>query len=150
MKDQSSDYAFAVGLTAAVRTADATGATVDRFGYDAVTHELLVGVGGITFDATNKIEVTMEHSDDGSSWSDVTEDDVNGAESATVTSGIVKTFDEAHAAAAVYAFDYTGPKRYSRLSLDFSGTHGTGTATSAVARLGEARTSPGITTAIAG
>lgn len=150
MKDQISDVSLEVTLTAAVRDADATGATVDRSGYGAVTHELLVGVGGITFDDTNKIEVVMEDSPDGSNWTAVGADDVNGADTDDVASGIVKSFVAAHAAAAVYAFDYVGAERYSRIRLDYSGTHGAGTATSAIARKGEAFATPAVTTAIVG
>lgn len=111
-------------LVPASRNADATGATVDHQGFSGVTYHIGVGVGGITFDATNKIECVMEHSDDGSTWAPVTAADVIG----TVTgSGIVRSLVAAHAAATSTKVGYIGGKRYSRVNADFSGTHGTAT-----------------------
>jgi len=122
-------------LTAAIRTADASGAGADRalYGAQEITHVLLMGAGGITFDATNKIEVVMEESDDDSTYTACAQKAVIVDKDVTVTSGIVKSFVATHATATAYTFGYRGEKRYSRLRLDFSGTHGTGTATAACA-----------------
>lgn len=144
MKDGKSSEYPQLTLTAAVRTADANSAAVDRTLYDAqeITHVLLMGVGGITFDTTNKIEVLMEDSDDDSTYATVAQKDCIVDNGVTVTSGIVKSFIAAHATATAYSFGYRGNKRYSRLKLDFSGTHGVGTATAAVAIHGETKFAP--------
>ena len=127
-------------LVPAIRTGDATGTTVDRKGAQSLTFLVHVGVGGITFDGSNKIDVIMEESDDDSSWSACTDADVIGATS--ITSGIVKSFVVEHAAAAVYHYGYRGNKRYARVKLDYTGTHGTGTPTSVVGVLGHLQNSP--------
>lgn len=108
------------------RTADVTGAAVDTKGYNSVTLEIDVGVGGITFDATNKIEFIAEHSDDGSTWTAVAANDVRGPET-WLAGGIVKSLIAAHAAAASYKVGYFGQKRYVRAKADHSGTHGAAT-----------------------
>ena len=144
MKDGKSREYPQMTLTAAVRTADASGSGADRTLYDAqaITHVLLMGAGGITFDATNKIEVVMEDSDDDSTYTAVAQKDCIVDAGVTVTSGIVKSFIAAHATATAYSYGYRGNKRYSRLKLDFSGTHGTGTATAACAIHGETKSAP--------
>lgn len=149
MKDIHNDFAHAVVLAPAVRTASATGATVDRQGFESVEFVAHVGVGGITFTGTNKLELVMEHSDDGSAWSACAGADVLG-ETQTVASGVVHAITAEHAAAAVYNFGYVGGKRYCRLSDTRGGTHATGTATAIAAVKGHAKATPGVTTAIAG
>jgi hypothetical protein len=105
--------------------ADNTPAAIDLAGFHSAVLLLGIGVGGITFDSTNKIEFKLTHSDDNSSYSDVTDADMQGVTG--ITSGIIKSLVAAHAAAAVYEFGYVGNKRYLKLLADFSGTHGTGT-----------------------
>ena len=109
--------------------ADNTPTAIDLQGYDAATLFLGIGIGGITFDSTNKIEFKLTHSDDNSTYTDVAYTDLTGAAAPTsaLTSGIIKSLTSAHAAAAQYEFGYIGGKRYLKLLADFSGTHGTGT-----------------------
>jgi hypothetical protein len=117
-------------IGAATLSADNTPAAIDLQGYDGAELVLAIGAGGITFSGTNKIEFKLTHSDDDSTYSDVTADDINGLTS--VTDGIIKSLTSAHASAAVYRFGYKGGKRYLKLLADFSGTHGTGTPVAAV------------------
>jgi opacity protein-like surface antigen len=125
MKDIHSAMAPAVAIAAAALAADNTPPTIDLQGYNAAEVLLQVGVGGITFDATNKIEFKLTHSDDDSTYTAVDQDDVLGV---TVgDGGIIKSLVAAHAAAAVYRAGYIGGKRYLKLLADFSGTHGTAT-----------------------
>lgn len=133
LKDMHSSIIAMVAVGAAVFSADANGATVDVADTVGCEFVLNVGVGGITFDGTNYIDVVMEESDDGTAWTAVDDQYVHGMTG--VTDGVIKTFGDAHAAAAVYRFGYVGYKRYVRLRLDFSGTHGAGTPISAVAVL---------------
>lgn len=139
-KDMRSETTLAVGLAAAALSSDTTGAIVDLQGYSAATLSLSVGVGGIAFSGTNKVEYVLDHSDDGSTFIAVTDDDVLGKTS--ISSGIIKSLEAAHAAAAVYAFGYRGGKRYVRLTADFSGTHGTATPMAATWILQGARSQP--------
>jgi hypothetical protein len=106
-------------------SADNTPATLDRRGYEGVELVLGVGIGGITFDATNKIEFTLTHSDDDTTYTNVTDADMLGVTG--ISGGIIKSLVAAHAAAAHYRYGYKGSKRYLKLLANFSGTHGAAT-----------------------
>lgn len=140
MKDIHSDFAVVQAIGAAVLSADNTPAAIDLQGYNAAEIVLAIGIGGITFDATNKIEFKLTHSDDDSIYTDVTTDDMLGV---TVASdGIIKALTAAHAAAAVYRFGYIGSKRYLKILADFSGTHGAGTPVAAMVVKGHGYNQP--------
>jgi len=124
-RDLHSKLMVATAIAAAVLSATPTALEVDTQGYSSIELVLSVGAGGITFDDTNKVEFKVEHSDDGSDWSDVVADDILGQE--TVTTGIVKALTAVHASAGSYRFGYIGPKRYVRVTPVFSGTHGSPT-----------------------
>lgn len=127
--------------------ADTNGTGVDLLGYDSATVIIAVGIGGITFSGTNKVEFKLEHSDDNSSFSAVAQSDVISAPGAAITvgtGGIVRTLDAAKAAADTVPtrIGYVGTKRYLRVVADFSGTHGTGTPIYAAVQRGDARLGP--------
>jgi hypothetical protein len=129
MKDLHSRIAVAELIAAAVISADNTPAAVDLLGFDSAEIVLSIGVGGITFTGTNKVEFVLTHSDDNSSYSNVTDADMLGVTG--ITGGIIKSLVAAKAAADVSRFGYIGSKRYLKLLADFSGTHGAGTAIAA-------------------
>lgn len=125
MKDIHSGLTVAVAIGNATLSADNTPVAIDLQGYDAAEIVLDIGIGGISFSGTNKIEFKLTHSDDDSTYTAVEQKDVLGV---TVgTGGIIKALTSAHAAAAAYRAGYKGGKRYLKLLADFSGTHGTGT-----------------------
>ena len=140
MKDMHSDIGVAIAIGAATLTADNTPPAVDLQGFDAAEIVLAIGVGGITFSGTNKIEFVLTHSDNDSTYTNVTAEDVLGVSS--VTGGIIKALVSAHAAAGVYRFGYVGGKRYLKLLADFSGTHGTGTPIAATVIRGRPNDAP--------
>lgn len=113
----------------AVYAADTTPAAIDLLDNQSATLLLNIGVGGITFTGTNKIEFVLTHSDDGTTYTNITDDDVlkDALAPAAVTNGIVRALTAAHAAATVQKLGYIGGKRFLKLLADFSGTHGTGT-----------------------
>jgi hypothetical protein len=125
MKDLHSKISIATAIAAAVLSADNTPAAIDLQGYNAAEILLGIGIGGITFTGSNKIEFVLTHSDDDVSYSAVTDADMLGVSS--ISSGIIKSLVAAHAAGASYRFGYKGNKRYLKLLADFSGTHGAGT-----------------------
>lgn len=140
MHDIHSRMSVAVLIGNATLAADNTPAAVDLRGFGAAEVLLAIGAGGITFSGTNKIEFVLTHSDDDSSYSNVTTADMLGV---TVASGgIIKSLVAAHAAAAVYRFGYKGSKRYLKLLADFSGTHGAGTPIAATLIKGHAESGP--------
>lgn len=133
--DQSERLGVSILLPAATYAADNTPATVDLGTAESCTILLEVGVGGITFSGTNKVEFKLTHSDDDSTYAAVTVADVVGLASVGA-GGIVSSLVAAHAAATVDKIGYVGRKRYLKLLADFSGTHGTGTPMSALAVTG--------------
>ena len=144
MRDLVSRVSISSPHFAAILTASPTAVTVDRRGFDSVTFVTDTGIGGITFTGANKIEWTMTHSDDGTTFTNVTTGDVRGAAGAepTITNGIVEAYIAAKAAASTIEYGYVGDKRYVRLTPVFSGTHATGTTIGSKAVLGHPSNSP--------
>ncbi len=140
MRDLHSGVAVATLIGAATLAADNTPAAVDLLGYQSAEILLAIGAGGITFSGTNKIEFTLTHSDDDSTYTAVTDDDMLGVSG--ISSGIIKSLVAAHASAASYRFGYKGGKRYLKLLADFSGTHGTGTPIAAMVLKGHGDVQP--------
>ncbi|MGO4389443.1 hypothetical protein AB4Y85_18090 [Microvirga sp. 2YAF29] len=132
------------GIAPGLYSDDAPGVTVDRLSYESVTFLINLGVGGISFTATNRIDFIMEHSDDGTTWEAVDASNVTGVEG--VTGGIIHSQRSAHPKPDVYRFGYidgtNGEKRYVRVRADFNGTHGTGTPFSVTALTGKGRYRP--------
>ena len=128
-RDGATEKSIAVLIANATLSADNTPAAVDLRGFKKATVELHVGVGGITFTGTNKIEFVLTHSDDDSTYTNVAAADIikDSLAPTTITNGIVRALTAAHAAATVQKIGYIGGKRYLKLLADFSGTHGTGT-----------------------
>lgn len=126
MKDLHSRASVTTLFGPIVLAADNTPVAFDMLNARGVELLLAIGAGGITFDATNKIEFKLTHSDDDSTYTAVTVDDLLGVASVG-TGGIIKSLVAAHATAATYRFGYKGSKRYLKLLADFSGTHAAGT-----------------------
>ena len=140
MKDIHSEISVSTLIGAATLAADNTPAAVDLSGFNGAEILLAIGAGGITFSGTNKVEFVLTHSDDNSTYSNVTDADMLGVTG--ITSGIIKSLIAAHAAAASYRYGYIGGKRYLKLLADFSGTHGTGTPIAAMVIKGEPLVEP--------
>ena len=71
MKDLSNSISPAVSLAAAVRTAAANGTGVDLQGYESATVLVDVGAEGDTLSSSVFFEVSLEESDDNSTFTDV-------------------------------------------------------------------------------
>lgn len=140
MRDIHSGISVATLIGAAALSADNTPAAVDLLGYQGAEILLAIGAGGITFDATNKIEFKLTHSDDDSTYTAVADADMLGVTG--ISSGIIKSLVAAHAAAASYRFGYKGGKRYLKLLADFSGTHGAATPIAAMVVKGHGDVQP--------
>lgn len=140
MKDLHSSLTAVQAIGAAVLAADNSPAAIDLQGYNSAEILLAIGIGGITFTGSNKIEFVLTHSNDDTNYSAVTTDDMLGC---TVgTGGIIKALIAAHAAAATYRYGYKGGKRYLKLLADFTGTHGTGTPIAAIVLKGHGADNP--------
>lgn len=115
----------------AALAADNTPVAIDLQGYDAVSIMLAIGIGGITFNGTNKIEFVLKHGDTSTVGSHVavTAADIlaDSLTPGTITNGIIRSLTAAHAAESVQHIGYVGGARYISMLADFSGTHGTAT-----------------------
>lgn len=132
-------------ITPAVLDADNTPAALDTDGFKSATICINVGIGGITFSATDKVEFKLTHSDDNVTYAAVAEDDVLMPYGGSWASGgIIRSLIAAKAAAdtTLYKVGYRGKKRYLKLLADFSGTHGAGTPMSASVILGNPMSAP--------
>ena len=129
--DLRSKLKSTVHLAYAVVSTDQTPTAIDTKDWGSLTFETFVDAGGITFTGTNKIEFKLQHSDDNSTFVACGADDViqGAADTAIDSNGTVRSLIAAHAAAdtAPTLVGYRGKKRYARLIVDFSGTHGSGT-----------------------
>jgi len=140
MRDLVNNLAVISAIAPAVYAADNTPVVIDLLGFDSAMVAVHVGVGGITFTGTNKLEMVMSHSDDGTNFDAVTDGDLQGITG--VSGGIIASFKAAHPDATVHEVGYKGNRRYLKLLADFSGTHGTGTPLSAVVIKGNAQQKP--------
>lgn len=149
MRDLVSNISPVYLIAPATLAADNTPAAVDLRGFDSAAILLQIGVGGITFSDTNKVEFKLTHANDkadGSApdagdFTAVTIDDVQGIASVG-TGGIIEALVAAHAAATITEIGYVGGKRWLKLLADFSGTHGTGTPISGLLVRGNAAQRP--------
>jgi hypothetical protein len=142
MRDLISNLGVKIAIPAASYDADNTPAAIDLRGFDSAVFAIHVGVGGITFSGSNKVEFKLTHADeDDGDYTAVTAADVQGVESVGA-GGIVKTLNAAHAAATVTKVGYIGGKPFAKLLADFTGTHGAATPIGATVILSHPRTAP--------
>jgi hypothetical protein len=129
--DSASNMKVVTAITPAIYTTDqlSTALNTANYPYKALSIAIYVGAGGITFDATNKLEFNMTHSDDDSVYVDCTDDDLILPYPLTTVEpgGIVKSLVAAHATADITVLGYRGKKKYVKIEADFFGTHGVGT-----------------------
>jgi hypothetical protein len=123
---------FVKCLTAAVRTADANGASVDRKGYDGVLFQWSIGVSGDTLSGSVYSELELEHSDDNSTFTDCADANLSASVTGNNT-GTAAKIDDAAEDDVIVTVAYLGTKRYVRPVYNITGTHTNGTPTSCVA-----------------
>ena len=144
MKDLSNNIAPAVSLINAVKTAAGNGTGVDLQGYESATVLVEVGAEGDTLSSSVYFEVSLEHSDDDSTYTDVAQADIIDG---TISSGgiFLKLDGTANGnpdtAGEIYRVGYVGGKRYVRVVLAKTGTHSNGTPLGAMIVRGHARNS---------
>jgi hypothetical protein len=129
MRDIARNLSPIRAILPATLTASPSRVSVDLQGFDSCAFLLDIGVGGITFDNTNRIDIRVEHSDDGSTWTNVGPNDVIGAPIAapSAANGFVRSLVAAKAAADTTDFSYVGSRRFVAVTPIFGGTHGVGT-----------------------
>lgn len=113
-------YIVKPAIVPVAASADITGVTIDRKGYDSVDFHVLYGIEGGTIDADNYWAAHLEESDDDSTWTDVAITDL-------IPVGDAKEFAIANAIAETpnsqsFCRAYNGTKRYVRIMLDELGS----------------------------
>lgn len=144
MRDLVHDLQMLQAIDPAVYDATPTPITIDRLGFDSLMFCVSIGVGGITFTATNRIDFIMQHSDDNATWIPVLADNVLNA--TPDVNGVVYSLQTAEPIPSAFKVGYiggaVGQKRYVRIYPSFQGTQTTGTAIDALAIQGEPLSSP--------
>ena len=111
MKDLKSRVKFMEAAAPAVAKADIEGEDIDLKGYRSCLFEAVIGAGA--YETGKEVEIVLEESDDGTTYTAVDEDHYDGDLSAV---------DDTLAADEYREIQYHGYKRYARLSFDVTGT----------------------------
>ena len=131
MFDLKNNIELVESLNAIVKAADTNCTGIDTQGFNSSMVIVNVGAPGITFSATDKVDIILEDSSDNSTFTAVT--DNNYVTGGTVdSSGIFQVVDADGETGKTYGIGYVGGKRYIRAVIDIVGTHSTGTIYGAV------------------
>ena len=130
MQDLTHNIVVGNSIINAVKTAAANGTGIDLKGFEEATALVSVGAEGDTLSGSVYFEISLEHSDDDSTYTDVTQSEiVNG----TIAAGGIwlkldgTTDGDPGTAGGQWQLGYVGGKRYVRLVLAKTGTHSNGT-----------------------
>ena len=130
MQDLTHNIVVGNSIINAVKTAAANGTGIDLKGFEEATALVSVGAEGDTLSSSVYFEISLEHSDDDSTYTDVTQSEiVNG----TIAAGGIwlkldgTTGGDPDTAGGQWQLGYVGGKRYVRLVLAKTGTHSNGT-----------------------
>jgi len=145
MQDLTHNIVVSNSIINAVKTAGANGTTVDLKGFEEATAIVDVGAEGDTLSGSVYFEVSLEHSDDDSTFTDLVQADViNG----TIAAGGIwlkldgTTDGDPGTTGGDWQIGYVGGKRYLRLVLAKAGTHSNGTPISGVIVKSRPRVAP--------
>ena len=144
MRDLSNNISPAVSIINAVKTAAGNGTGVDLQGYESATILVDVGAEGDTLSSSVYFEISLEHSDDDSTYTDCAQADIIDG---TISSGGIwlkldgTTGGDPDSSGGIFRVGYVGGKRYVRVVLAKTGTHSNGTPIGAMVVRGHARNS---------
>ena len=128
--DLANNTAVALSYKPTVTTAAANGTGVDLQGYKSATLVAFIGAEGDTLSSSVHFEISLEHSDDNSTFTDVTQSDITNG---TIASGGIWLKLDGTAGGnpdttgLVTQVGYIGGKRYIRGVIAKTGSHSTGT-----------------------
>jgi hypothetical protein len=145
MQDLTHNIVVSNSIINAVKTAGANGTGVDLKGFEEATAIVDVGAEGDTLSGSIYFEISLEHSDDDSTYTDCVQADViNG----TIAAGGIwlkldgTTDGDPSTTGGDWQVGYVGGKRYLRLVLAKAGTHSNGTPISGVIVKSRPRVAP--------
>lgn len=120
MRDLYHSVLTTQALNPAVSTTTKTSSTIDLQGFNSANVVFLVGQAGDTLSVSLYWTLKLQHSDDDTTYSDVTITDLtSGAATVTVNSSALDK--------TAYGFGYIGNKRYLKAVATPTGSHSTGT-----------------------
>ncbi len=122
-------------LKPATVTTTQTSSAIDLKGYDAASVVFSIGQSGDTLSGSVYWTLTLEESDDDSSYTTVAADDMHNSVGSIVINS--SSLDE-----TAYSFGYKGSKRYLKGVATKTGTHASGTPIGIIALRGKAGYSP--------
>lgn len=142
MKDLSNNINPAVSIINAVKTAAANGTGVDLQGYESATVLVDVGAEGDTLSSSVYFEISLEESDDDSTYTDVAQASI--VDGTISSGGIFLKLDgtaggNPDTAGGIFRVGYVGNSRYIRVVIAKTGTHSSGTPIGAMIVRGHAR-----------
>jgi len=145
MQDLTNNIVVSNSIINATKTAAANGSGVDLKGFEEATAIVDVGAEGDTLSGSVYFEISLEHSDDDSTYTDVVQADIiNG----TIAAGGIwlkldgTTGGDPDTTGGQWQIGYVGGKRYVRLVLAKTGTHTNGTPISGVIVKSRPRVAP--------
>lgn len=142
MRSLHSNIGPTVMLGPVVLDADNTPAAFDLLGFESAAVLIAVGVGGITFDATNKIEFKLRHGDTATAADHIAVEQADVLGATVGSGGIVHSLVSAHASPTVTKLSYIGNRRYLSVLADFGGTHAAGTPVTVLVLKGHPHVAP--------
>lgn len=120
MRDLYHNVLVSQVLNPAVSTATKTSSSVDLQGYNSANVVFAIGQSGDTLSGSVFWTLKLQHSDDDSSYSDVTAADISSGTATVVVNS--PSLDR-----TTYGFGYIGAKRYLKGMATPTGTHTNGT-----------------------
>ena len=140
MRDLSNNIVPANSIINATKTAAANGTGVDLQGYESAMVVVSVGAEGDTLAANLYFQISLEHSDDNSTYTDCAQADI--IDGTIATDGVFLILDgTGTTVGGTWWIGYVGGKRYVRAVIAKSGTHSNGTPISVLVLKGNARSS---------
>ncbi len=137
MRDLYNNINVLQALNPQTSTTTKTSSTIDLQGYNAALVLFAIGASGDTLSGSVFWTLKLQHSDDDSSYADVTTADLLGGVSAAPI-----VVDAPGEAQLTYKFGYVGAKRYLKGVATPTGTHTNGTPIGILALRGNANLSP--------
>lgn len=120
MKDIYSNVLVTQPALAATITSTRTSGSIDMQGFNSLSVVFVLGASGDALSGSIYWTLKLTHSDDNTTFTDVTAADLNAGTATVVVNST--SLDE-----AVYNFGYNGNKRYVRAVATHTGTHSSGT-----------------------
>ena len=130
MRDLVNNVEPVVSIVNAVKTAAANGTGVDLAGFESAMAVVNVGAEGDTLAAGLNFQISLEHSDDDSTYTDCVQADI--VDGTMAADGVWLILDgtaggNPDTTGSIHQVGYVGGKRYVRLVIAKTGTHTNGT-----------------------